>query len=442
MYDILFLGQDDAEWQRFKLHYPNAHRMPANSTWTDLKKQAFTKMFWVVWDKIVFAYDFNLNEYRADEWDNMYVHVFKNGNIYDGVCLFSKKLKITQKEIDYRYFVKRKEVDISVSVPEQYEKIYINNYEDYINKIKKVTSDFVWVIPDDITVDYKFDYQIPYWEQDIVHIFRNGKYFDGIFLQHKNKNISQKEINYRFFIKKKEIDITASNPIKKELDIVFISYNEPNADKNFELLQLKFPRAQRVHGITGIHNAHIEAAKLCTTDMFYVVDADAIIVDNFNFDYQVERWNKDAVHVFRSKNPINDLVYGYGGIKLLPRIKTLNLDTDTTDMTTSISSKFKAVDIVSNITAFNTDPFNTWKSAFRECVKLSSKVIARQKNNETDERLLTWCVVGEDRPYGKFAILGAKMGKDYGESHRNDKDALKLINNFKWLEQKFKNEVQ
>ena len=30
---------------------------------------------------------------------------------------------------------------------------------------------------------------------------------------------------------------------------------------------------------------------------------------------------------------------------------------------------------VSNITAFNTDPFNTWRSAFRECTKLASAII-------------------------------------------------------------------
>jgi len=441
MYDILFLGQDDAEWQRFKLHYPNAHRMPANSSWADLKKQAFTKMFWVIWDDLIFNHSFDLNSYRADEWDDMYVHVFKNKNTYDGVCLFSKKLNITPKEIYYRFFIKRKEVNILASTPFPYEQLYITDYKDYNDQISKATSEFVWVIPHDIDLKFDFDYQIPHWEKDIVHIFRNGKYFDGIFLQHKTKNISQKEIEYRFFIKKKEIDILASNPIKQEFDIVFISFNEPDADKNFELLKSRFSRAKRVHGVSGIHNAHIEAAKQCITDMIYIVDADAVVMDTFNFDYQVETWNKDAVHVFRSKNPINDLIYGYGGIKLLPRDLTLKLDVNTTDMTTSISNKFKAVDIVSNITAFNTDPFNTWKSAFRECVKLSSKVIARQKNNETDERLTTWCTVGEDRPYGKFAILGAQMGKEYGESYRNDKDALKLINNFEWLEQTFKNEI-
>ena len=44
-------------------------------------------------------------------------------------------------------------------------------------------------------------------------------------------------------------------------DIIFISYNEPQADENFSRLKARFPYAQRVQGITGIHQAHIAAAK-------------------------------------------------------------------------------------------------------------------------------------------------------------------------------------
>ena len=109
-------------------------------------------------------------------------------------------------------------------------------------------------------------------------------------------------------------------------DIIFISYKEPNADSNFKDLQSRFPIAQRVHGVKGIHQAHIEAAKKALTKMFYVVDGDAIIEEDFNFDYKVPEKDMDAVHVWRSKNPVNNLVYGYGGVKLLPRELTLNMN--------------------------------------------------------------------------------------------------------------------
>ena len=167
-------------------------------------------------------------------------------------------------------------------------------------------------------------------------------------------------------------------------DIIFISYNEPNADINFENLKSRFPYAQRVNGIKGIHQAHIAAARKAFTKMFWVVDADAEILDTFNFDYIVSEYDLENVHVWRSRNPVNDLEYGYGCVKLLPKRLTQNMDISKPDMTTSISSLFKAMPEVSNITAFNTDPFNTWKSAFRECCKLASKTIERQNDEETN----------------------------------------------------------
>jgi len=222
-------------------------------------------------------------------------------------------------------------------------------------------------------------------------------------------------------------------------DIVFISCNESNADKNWELLKTRFPSAKRVDGVKGIHQAHIKAAKRCFTKMFWVVEADAELLDDFSFDYEVDEYNLDTVHVWNSQNPVNDLVYGYGGVKLLPRTKTMKMDTSRADMTTSISDSFRAVEQTSNITAFNTDSFSAWRSGFRECVKLASQTIDRQDNSETLERLETWCNKGVNRPFGIDAIKGAKEGRKFGERNRDNPSELQKINDFVWLANQFKN---
>ena len=220
-------------------------------------------------------------------------------------------------------------------------------------------------------------------------------------------------------------------------DIVFISYNEPTADANYAALKERFPIAKRVHGINGIHQAHIKAAKKCFTKMVWIVDADAVIKEDFNFEYEVPDHQLDHVHVWRSQNPINDLVYGYGGIKLFPRKLTINMDVNKPDMTTSISDNFVLMPYIANVTAFNTGEFETWKSAFRECCKLASKVIDRQNSEESDKRLHAWCTVGEDRPFGTYAIQGAKAGAAYGARNQGNTEALKQINDFEWLKEKF-----
>jgi hypothetical protein len=215
-------------------------------------------------------------------------------------------------------------------------------------------------------------------------------------------------------------------------DIIFISYDESNADENFTRLKERFPLAKRVHGVRGIHNAHIAAAKKSFTKMFWVVDADAIILDNFNFDYTAPDWDLESVHVWRSCNPVNGLEYGYGGVKLLPKKLTMALDTTTIDMTTSISKNFNVMEVISNITAFNTDAYSTWRSAFRECVKLSVN-----GDSESKERLSTWCVLNDDIPYGFYAYLGALAGQSYGEKNASNKEALSKINDFNWLQDRW-----
>ena len=223
-------------------------------------------------------------------------------------------------------------------------------------------------------------------------------------------------------------------------DIVFISYNEPNARQNFDDLYSRFntigvfgDRVKRVSNVKGIHNAHIEAAKLVNTDYFFVVDGDAQILDSFVFDYTVPNLVDNIVHVYHSKNPINDLTYGYGGVKLLPTKLTRNMDITTTDMTTSISNKFKVINEVSNITAFDTDEFSTWKSAFRECAKLSSKTINRQDEEETNARLKTWTTYATGS-YKRDALRGANAGMQFGLSNSSN---LNLINDFEWLKEQF-----
>jgi hypothetical protein len=220
-------------------------------------------------------------------------------------------------------------------------------------------------------------------------------------------------------------------------DIVMITYDEPNAEENWVKLKNKYPNAKRVDKVKGIHNAHKTAASIVETDLFWVVDGDSEILESFKFNHIPAPWEHDMVKVWRSQNPVNGLVYGYGGVKLLPKYLTLLVDVNTPDMTTSISKKFSIMSEVSNTSNFNTDPFSAWKSGFRECCKLASKVIDGQVDTETEERLKIWCSTGQDQPFGEYAIKGAIAGKLYGEQNKNNKDALKMINDFNWLKAMF-----
>lgn len=448
MYDIFFVSKakiNEQSWKDFHELYPSSIKIEYVKNIDDIRNRAFTKMFWIVWDDLVVDKSFDLRSYQATKWDDMYVHIFKNGDFFDGICLFPKKLKISQREFDHRFFTEKKEVDIHASLPKSYDIFYINTYDDYLDAIEASSTEMFWSVWKEIEITDNKIFNLYFSHHNIYdrnenhvfkHLFRKEEiYANGLVLFSKNKKISKKELDHRFLITKKEHDVLVSK--MKPYDIVFISYNEPNADENYDRLLKNFPRALRVDKVKGIHQAHIKAAQSISSEMFWVVDGDAVIVDNFQFDYETSTYERDIVHVWKSQNPINDLVYGYGGVKLLPRQLTLEMDVTSADMTTAISKKFKAIPEISNITAFNTDPFNTWKSAFRECVKLSSKVIDRQRDSETDSRLETWCTSGKDKPFGKFAIDGAFAGTEYGKSNQGNIEALRLINNFDWLKEQY-----
>lgn len=229
------------------------------------------------------------------------------------------------------------------------------------------------------------------------------------------------------------------------LDVFFLSYNEPYADENYELLKLFAPHAKRVHNIKGIFDAHKECARQSSTSYFYVCDADCIIDEEFSFrftpDHNKEVWpgvkETDCVYTWRSRNPINDLIYGYGAVKLFPKKNLLEAQDWKVDMTTTLGAPFVPKFQISNVTGFNTDPFNTWKSAFRECTKLASAVIPNGDNTDNEYRLKVWCERGEKREFGKYCIDGAKRGKRFGEKYKDDIEALMLINDFAWLEEQF-----
>jgi len=657
MYDIFYVSAsngNDKDWSTIKSRYPLAQKLTNIKSYEEIQSKSFTKMFWVIWDDINLT-EFNLLDYKATKWDDMYVHVFKNGEHYDGICLFPKSLTISQREFHHRFFTAKKEIDIVASIPKQYKTYSPNTFNEY----QHITDDMFWLVWPEVTVTDKsifdiyfshhnsydrrenhvfknlcnsvesylsgvilcskykplsnreFDkqyavdkkehnkvvskYQYPvykinsyadyleiidnekqqmFWCQwpsiEIIddtifdfyldpnngaldydrqenHVFKNlcndkesylsgvvlfskskiiskkefdrkylidkkehtrivsryrynrynissyeeykqiietetqplfwgiwpeiniidetifdlyfdpndGKYdhdrkenhtfkhlfngkeihTNGLVLLSKDKIIGQREFKHRFLIEKKEHDRLVSK--HRLYDVVFISYNEPNADENYKKLIDMCPRAKRVRGVKGIHNAHIKAASICDTDMIWIVDGDAIIEDSFSFDTVMSSYDIDCVHVWQSKNPINNLEYGNGGVKLLPRHLTLNMNVNTSDMTTSISDKFKAMNTVSNINSFNTDEFATWRSAFRECCKLASRIIERQYEEETKLRLDIWCSAGVEQPFGAYAIAGAQAGRHYGETNKNNPDALNKINDFEWLQEQF-----
>jgi len=222
-------------------------------------------------------------------------------------------------------------------------------------------------------------------------------------------------------------------------DIVFLSYNEPNAAEHWELVKSRFPRARHVSGIKGIPNAHRTAAERCKTRYFWVIDADNIVHPDFDFSFRWRRSDErqDRVAVWKARNNVNGLEYGYGGIKLLPRRVVLEMPNNIVDFTTSISDHFFPMGEVASTTVINSSPFEAWKAGFRECVKLASGAIKSNHPEEDGQRAEQWMAITLDVPNANQCIEGAKAGYRYGWDNADDPKALAKINDWEWLQARF-----
>ena len=213
-----------------------------------------------------------------------------------------------------------------------------------------------------------------------------------------------------------------------DLDFVYISYMEPNKEENWADLKNKVPWAKRVDGVKGFDSAHKAAAEMAETDFFISVDGDNIIDERFLLQtLDFDKTDRKAVHRWRAKNIINNLVYGNGGLVGWDKETCLNMHTHENAKTKKAEIDFCWTVRHENLhncystTVINSSARQAFIAGYREGVKMSTdkgKPITAKNYNKAIWRtnlniLSTWCTIGADVENGKYAMLGARMGCFY-----------------------------
>jgi hypothetical protein len=209
-----------------------------------------------------------------------------------------------------------------------------------------------------------------------------------------------------------------------EFDIIFLSYDEPNADVHYANLLTKAPWAKRVHGVKGSDAAHKAAANLSDTEWFITVDADNIVHTEF-FDLDLDMSDpKIQVYGWCGRNSINGLRYGNGGLKIWKKEFVLNMRTheasesDRGQVDFCWEEGYRNFPRVYSESVITGSPFQAWRAGFREGVKMTLLDGVKVPPQEIRERiwwhnihrLRMWSTVGAHEENGVYAILGARMG--------------------------------
>lgn len=209
-----------------------------------------------------------------------------------------------------------------------------------------------------------------------------------------------------------------------EFDVIFLSYDEPNADLHYADLCDKVPWAKRIHGVKGSDHAHKAAAEISDSEWFVTVDADNIVDPNFfNLDLKMEDPNI-KVYGWCGKNRINGLRYGNGGLKIWNRQFVLNMKTHENAESERAQVDFCWEQGYKNFpksyseSIMTGSPFQAWRAGFREGVKMTLLDGVRVPPQEIKQRiwwhnihrLRMWSTVGSHEENGKYAVLGARMG--------------------------------
>ena len=211
-----------------------------------------------------------------------------------------------------------------------------------------------------------------------------------------------------------------------DLDCIFLTYDEPNKERNWISVQNTVPWARRVDGVKGSDAAHKAAADASDTDRFILIDGDNIPNTNFfNAQLILDAANRDCVFRWRSRNNINGLMYGNGGISSWTKEFVYNMRTHEAsdgqaenDVEFCFYPNYWSMHDCYSTTYPDATPFQAWRAGFREGVKMSLDrgvkpslaEFESRVNNRNYDNLCIWQSVGADNENGAWAIMGARHG--------------------------------
>jgi len=215
-----------------------------------------------------------------------------------------------------------------------------------------------------------------------------------------------------------------------DLDVIYLSYDEPQKEEFWLKIQDMVPWAKRVDGVHGSDAAHKAAADASDTERFILIDGDNMpSPEFFNITLEITQSNKNAQFRWRARNWVNGLYYGNGGMSSWTRTFVKNMKThentdgsDQTNIEFCFDPLYWPMHDCWSTTYINYTPRQAWRAGFREGVKMCTRNGVPPKNRadflthvwpRNLRNMSIWQSIGRDVENGFYAILGARLGTHY-----------------------------
>ena len=224
-----------------------------------------TEYFWL------FASFVNMNtgnflDYIPEQHEKDQVHVWytthpmgglnKEGNVF---LIPTKKFK--EQMHDLKFLRDFKDINYHAD-PDLYQRPITKCYFDLKDPYTAYRSDnqfYKWLINVDLQNTKMPNYYPSFWEDEKLYTW--GKTNDVLLAPHRDKLEQFYDIDRSLHFEM-EYEV-------KPMDIIFISYDEPSAEKRYNTLKEKFPRAKWSKGVQGQTLAYASAALMSETDYFF-----------------------------------------------------------------------------------------------------------------------------------------------------------------------------
>lgn len=422
------MGGNDANVQELTQRFPHARVVRYYDNHLDTLKRCVarcrTPYAWVISSVCDYAeFDF---DYRAAPWESYQLHCWASDHEKFGDT-FLVNVGEFNKQLDIPLLEWYKDVNWhSPGVPRLPVPVVTYIGDDLVDVVKATKFNTPYVLfKRDIDASPAFAPIL--WRDRGVHTFNKANSV-SLVPREISGHLRTQIYDYPHVIKQKEQFLG-----DKPLDIIYISNGEPNADKWYDHLLTTVSRAgvtnwvRRVQDVNGRVNAYKAAARASQTPWFFAVFAKLEVVDSFDWSWQPDYLQEPKHYIFNSRNPVNGLEYGHMGI--IAYNKQLVLDTDEHGLDFTLSKPHAVVPVLSAVAHYNTTPELTWRTAFREVLKLVDDV-EKTGSIESRYRLDVWLTEGEH-----WSTQGATDAVEYYNNVAGDMDKLLLSFEWAWLKE-------